>query len=205
MRYISVVNEISPSGVQDLSEMWMRSGLGLATEFRSEKIPRNGLGTDSVIPRKKTLIPRVFRVPRKTPFRSSERNGREFRGKICFRNSQNNFTEWFVSTSKVVFSGPIFEICGCRVLLWGTLLPGGLFPAGSGFRLRNSGKFTFIFVPRNGIPSGFLFRGMVRNGTERKMALLQYYHLSTSVRHRISHFIHSPNLKSSYFSNPYSV
>jgi hypothetical protein len=32
--------------------------IGLGTEFRSEKIPRNRLGTVSVIPRKKVLIPR---------------------------------------------------------------------------------------------------------------------------------------------------
>jgi hypothetical protein len=32
--------------------------LGLGTEFRSEKIPRNRLGTASVIPRKKVPIPR---------------------------------------------------------------------------------------------------------------------------------------------------
>ncbi len=32
--------------------------IGLATEFRSEKIPRNRLGMASVIPRKKVLIPR---------------------------------------------------------------------------------------------------------------------------------------------------
>ncbi len=63
-------------------------GLGLATEFRSEKIPRNSLGTDSVIPRKKVLIPTEFRIPRKSPFRSSERN--VFR-KIVFRNSQKNY------------------------------------------------------------------------------------------------------------------
>jgi hypothetical protein len=31
--------------------------LGLGTEFRSEKIPRNRLGMISVIPRKKVLIP----------------------------------------------------------------------------------------------------------------------------------------------------
>ncbi len=34
------------------------SNLGLGPEFRSEKIPRNRLGTVSVIPRKKVLIPR---------------------------------------------------------------------------------------------------------------------------------------------------
>jgi hypothetical protein len=32
--------------------------VGLGTEFRSEKIPRNRLGTVFVIPRKKVLIPR---------------------------------------------------------------------------------------------------------------------------------------------------
>jgi hypothetical protein len=47
--------------------------LGLATEFRSEKIPRNRLGMDSVIPRKKMLIPRAFRGSRKSLFRSAER------------------------------------------------------------------------------------------------------------------------------------
>jgi hypothetical protein len=36
----------------------MSSGGGLATEFRSEKIPRNRLGMVSFIPRKKVLIPR---------------------------------------------------------------------------------------------------------------------------------------------------
>jgi hypothetical protein len=45
--------------------------------------------------------------------------------------------------------------------------------AGSGFRLQNSGKFTIIHVPRNGIPSCFLFRGMVRNEIPR--VLLQFY------------------------------
>ncbi len=36
--------------------------LGLAAEFRPEKIPRNRLGTASVIPRKKVLIPRHSEV-----------------------------------------------------------------------------------------------------------------------------------------------
>ena len=97
-----------------LNHVVYRKILQLATEFRSEKIPRNRLGIDSVIPQKKVLIPRVFRIPRKSPFRSSERipffrgkkcsfrrnsefrgrahsetrNGTEFRGKIVFRNSQ---------------------------------------------------------------------------------------------------------------------
>ena len=40
------------------SSVLSRPPLGLGTEFRSEKIPRNRLGTVSVIPRKKVLIPR---------------------------------------------------------------------------------------------------------------------------------------------------
>ncbi len=47
------------------ADSWMFKGLmktqvyvGLGTEFRSEKIPRNRLGTVSVIPRKKVPIPR---------------------------------------------------------------------------------------------------------------------------------------------------
>jgi hypothetical protein len=47
---------------KSLYEVALRSSvglhLGLGTEFRSEKIPRNRLGTVSVIPRKKALIPR---------------------------------------------------------------------------------------------------------------------------------------------------
>jgi hypothetical protein len=62
--------------------------LGLGTEFRSEKIPRNRLGMVSVIPRKKVLI------PRHSEFRgraySEAQNGTEFRGKkIVLQNSQN--------------------------------------------------------------------------------------------------------------------
>jgi hypothetical protein len=54
------------------------SRLGLGTEFRSEKIPRNRLGIVSVIPRKKVLI------PRHSDFRgranSEARNGTEQNG-----------------------------------------------------------------------------------------------------------------------------
>ncbi len=60
------------------------SKLGLGTEFRSEKIPRNRLGTVSVIPRKKALIPRHSEFRGKSQFRSSERNGMIFRRKNYF-------------------------------------------------------------------------------------------------------------------------
>jgi hypothetical protein len=45
----------SPSSIEPLQTL---PHLGLGTEFRSEKIPRNRLGTIFVIPRKKVLIPR---------------------------------------------------------------------------------------------------------------------------------------------------
>ncbi len=63
--------------------------------------------------------------------------------KLVFRNSQNSLTKWFVCTSKVIFSGPIFEICGCRVLLWGTLLLGGIFPA----RITQKNKNVYLPSP----------------------------------------------------------
>ena len=73
---------LRPCGQEDtsvrLSEHCFHIGLG--TEFRSEKIPRNRLGMVSVIPRKKVLIPRhseAFRVLRQSQFRSSEWNGME--------------------------------------------------------------------------------------------------------------------------------
>ncbi len=61
------------------------SRIGLGTEFRSEKIPRNRLGTVSVIPRKKALIrgiPSSAEEP--IPKLGTERNGMEFREKNLF-------------------------------------------------------------------------------------------------------------------------
>ncbi len=61
------------------------SYLGLGTEFRSEKTPRNRLGTVSVIPRKKELIPRHSETAEE-PIQKlgTERNGAEFREKMKF-------------------------------------------------------------------------------------------------------------------------
>ncbi len=57
----------------------------LGTELRSEKIPRNRLGTVSVIPRKKVLIPRYseFRGRANSEARNVT-NGAEFREKMKF-------------------------------------------------------------------------------------------------------------------------
>ncbi len=63
--------------------------IGLGTEFRSEKIPRNRLGTVSVIPRKKALIPRHSEFRGRA--NSEARNGTEWNGiprkELVIRNS----------------------------------------------------------------------------------------------------------------------
>jgi hypothetical protein len=61
-------------GQQELATQGTASLLGLATEFRSEKIPRNILRIASVIPRKKVLIPRHSEVYGRV--NSEARNGR---------------------------------------------------------------------------------------------------------------------------------
>jgi hypothetical protein len=104
----------------------------LATEFRSEKIPRNRLGMGSLIPRKKVLIPR-FTEESITRF-GTEGNGMK---KISFTKNPapaNRIDSMFSSEP------------------------------GLGMEFR---EFSSIFVPRNGIPSCFLFRGIVQNGIPR--------------------------------------
>ncbi len=56
--------------------------LGLGTEFRSEKIPRKRLGTVSVIPRKKVLIPRYSEFRGRA--NSEVRSGTEWSEKMKF-------------------------------------------------------------------------------------------------------------------------
>ena len=57
--------------------------LGLGTEFHSEKIPQNRLGTVSVIPQKKVLIPRYSEFRGRA--NSEARNGTEFREIMKFK------------------------------------------------------------------------------------------------------------------------
>jgi hypothetical protein len=63
--------------------------LGLGTEFRSEKIPRNRLGTVSVIPQKKALIPRhsEFRGRANSEARNETERNEIMRKKLVLRNS----------------------------------------------------------------------------------------------------------------------
>jgi hypothetical protein len=61
------------------------SCLGLGTEFRSEIIPRNRLGTVSVIPRKKVLIRSIpSSAEEPIPKLGTKWNGTEFREKMKF-------------------------------------------------------------------------------------------------------------------------
>ncbi len=76
------------------------------------------------------------------------------------RNRQNIWAKWFLRTSKVVFSDTIFEILGCRILFWASFSSAEWF--GTEFR-----QFASLFVPRNGIPSCFLFRWRVWKGILR--------------------------------------
>ncbi len=55
-----------------------RIQVGLGTKFRSEKIPRNRLGTVSVIPRKIVIIPRHSEFHGRA--NSETRNGAEWNG-----------------------------------------------------------------------------------------------------------------------------
>ncbi len=93
--------------------------IGVATEFRSKKIPRKRPRTVSVIPRKKVLIPRF--TEESIPKLGTEGNGMKYK-KSC-------------SSKQHVFFRDM---------------------------LRNGNPRVF-FCSRNGIPSCFLFRELVRN------------------------------------------
>jgi hypothetical protein len=85
--------------------------VGLGTEFRSEKIPRNKLGTVSVIPRKKALIPRHSEFRGRA--NSEARNGTEGNSAETAAKLLNKMIRLYI---EVVLSDTIFEIFGCRVL-----------------------------------------------------------------------------------------
>ncbi len=130
--------------------------IGLGTEFRSEKIPRNRLGMISVIQRKKVLIPRhsEFRGRANSEARNrTERNGIPRKNEVL-RNSH------CTASMITLTSNTIIEILGCRVLCWAGFSSAEWF--GTEFR-----QFASIFFPRNRIPSCFLFHSRVRKGILR--------------------------------------
>jgi hypothetical protein len=87
-------------------------GVGLGTEFRSEKIPRNRLGMISVIPRKKVLIPRHSEFRGRAD--SEARNGTERNG--IPRKSEVLPNSHRTASMITPTLNTIIEILGCRVL-----------------------------------------------------------------------------------------
>jgi hypothetical protein len=115
-------------------------------EFRSEKIPRNRLETVSVIPRKKVLIPRHSEFRGRANFET--RTGKEWNG-IPQKNKVLRNLHSLSDHSDGIF-----------ILLW--VILSSLEWFGTEFL-----EFASIFLPRNGIPSCFLFRWRVRKRIPR--------------------------------------
>ncbi len=116
---------------------WLFSSIiGLAMEFRSEKIPRNRLGMDSVIPRKKVVIPRHSEVYRKSQFRSSERNNQQ---RVFVPDMlRNGIPGWFLLRGMVCNGIPRVRFYFCSTV-------------------QNSQLFLLFGMIRNGIPRVFCF------------------------------------------------
>jgi hypothetical protein len=157
--------------------------LGLGTEFRSEKILRNILGTVTVLPRKKVLIPRHFEFSRRA--NSEARNGKKFLKKLSSMEQSKYWTKWLLTrvvetNSYGLYMNSQFEYCqrlplpwfvvSCflfRGMVWNSeiflLFPfygrefRGDFSTSEGFG-REFREFASAFVPRSDIPSCFLFR-----------------------------------------------
>jgi hypothetical protein len=120
-------------------------GCRVGNGLRSEKFPWNRLGTASIIPRKKMLIPRHSEVYEKVYSKlGTEGNGIK---KISFTKNaapENRIDSMF--SSETCF-GTEFRVVSSAQWF------------GTEFQV-----FAYIFVPWNGIPSCFLFRGKVQNG-----------------------------------------
>ncbi len=81
----------------------MQLYLGLGTEFRSEKIPRNRLGMASVIPRKKVLIPKHSEFRGRA--NSEARNGIQWKG----IPRKNQFYETFTASMITLAACTFYE------------------------------------------------------------------------------------------------
>ncbi len=128
--------------------------LGLAAEFRSEKIPLNRLRMVSVIPRKKMLIPRHSEVYGRV--NSEARNRMEIQEKMCFVLQQNPAPENRIGSVFSSLRNGIPRICFFLVHRNGILscflfrgIVGMEFPSiYFCFTERNS---EFFSLPRNGL------------------------------------------------------
>ncbi len=121
-------------------------GLGLATEFLSEKIPRNRLGTASVIPRSKGSFGGIPRFTEESiPKLGKEGNGMK---KLVLQKILLQQTELTACLSSETCFGTEFRV---------------VVSSEEWFRTEFQ-VFAYVFVPRNEIPSCFLFSQMVQNG-----------------------------------------
>jgi hypothetical protein len=138
----------------------------LATEYRSEKIPRNRLGMVFVIPRKKVVIPRHSEIYGRV--NSEARNGTElhekngFYKKSCSRNRIGSmfFSETCFGTEFREFAS--FSVPRNRILSWFLLL---------GIVWNEILRVCLYFVPWYRIPSFFLLCGKIRSGIPRKFSV----------------------------------
>jgi hypothetical protein len=136
--------------------------VGLGTEFRSEKIPRNRLGMISVIPRKKVLIPKhsEFRGKANSEARNgTERNGIPRKNEVL-RNLHRTHGLYDFSDIEPGSNWRPHPCKGCMVNT--TLSNSKMISPYLKSRLFwhyywNFGLPSFVF-------SRFLFRGMVRKG-----------------------------------------
>ncbi len=117
----------------------------MVTEFLPEKFLRNRLGTASVIPRKKVLIPRHSEVYGRVY--SEARNGRKWHEKNLFKKILLQQTE-LTACFRLRHASEHNSLSCC------------LF---RGMLQSRIPSVCLHFVPRNGIPSCFIFCGMVQN------------------------------------------
>jgi hypothetical protein len=98
-----------------VSEQMRRREVGLGMEFRLKKIPRNRLGSVSVIPRRKCSfrgIPSSAEEP--IPKLGMKQNGTEFREKFKFTEQSKYWTKWLltrvVETNSYGLSSKLFSL-----------------------------------------------------------------------------------------------
>ncbi len=139
------------------------SAIGLATEFRSEKIPRNRLGTVSGNSAEESTV----LIP--SQFRSSELN--EITWKMSFTN--NHFQQKELRACFHPWNASEWNSKSLLLFLFPTELRVVFFSA-IWFKTESQ-VFASIFVTRNRIPRCFLFRRMVQNGILR----VSFYFCST--------------------------
>jgi hypothetical protein len=157
--------------------------VGLASEFCSEKLPRNRLGTASVIPRKKVLILRHSKVYGRAYFEA--RNGRKWHEKNLFykKSCSSKQKSKHVLVRDLVRNGipSCYLYCGtvrnripsvCLYFCSTERNSEYFFSSLEWFRTEFL-AFASNFVPWYRIPSILLLCGTVRNGINQLFRLFR--------------------------------